>query len=103
MITVPATGNVTAFSDIKLKENVELIAGALDKVEELRGVTYNRVDLDGKPKHVGLIAQDVEAVVPEAVAEVDGTKTVAYGNLVGLLVEAVKELRAEVKELREGN
>ena len=98
-----ATGNVTAFSDIRLKENIEEIPDALNKVSALRGVTYDRKDLEGE-RHAGLIAQEVEAVLPEViVTNDDGIKTVAYGNLVGLLVEAIKELREEVETLKEGN
>lgn len=98
-----ATGNVTAYSDISLKENIEEISDALEKVSAIRGVTYDRKDLDGA-RHAGVIAQEVEAVLPEVIAtNEDGIKTVAYGNLVGLLVEAIKELREEVETLKGGN
>lgn len=97
-----ATGDVTAYSDLRIKENIWPIQNALDKVCAIRGVTFTRTDLpDKEARHVGLIAQDVEAVLPEAVSESeDGIKTVAYGNTVALLVEAIKELRAEVEELK---
>ena len=97
-----ATGNVTAFSDIKLKENIEPIADAVYKVSKLNGVTYSRKDLEGYPRQTGLIAQDVQAVLPEAVIDHEGTLSVAYGNMVGLLVEAIKELKAEIEELKKG-
>ena len=97
-----ATGNVTAFSDARIKENIEVIPAALDKVDALRGVTYNRTDME-TARQTGLIAQEVEEILPEAVSEVDGIKTVAYGNLMGLMVEAIKELRAEVKQLKGDN
>ena len=100
-------GNITAFgstSDIKLKENVEVIPNALDKVKQLKGVTFN-YKKDGKVS-TGLIAQDLEKVLPEAVYEAssvdddeDKHLAVRYGNTVGLLVEAIKELEARVKEL----
>ena len=100
-------GNVTAFgstSDIKLKENIEVIPDALDKVKQLKGITFN-YKKDGK-KSTGLIAQDLEKVLPEAVYEAssvdddeDKHLAVRYGNTVGLLVEAIKELEARVKEL----
>ena len=100
-------GNVTAFgspSDIRLKENIEVIPDALDKVKQLRGVTFN-YKKDGN-KSTGLIAQDLEKVLPDAVyvtSDVDDGEdkhlAVRYGNTVGLLVEAIKELEARVKEL----
>ena len=96
-----AVGDITTNSDSRLKDNVEPITDALAIVEQINGVTYSLISDDKKIRHVGLIAQDVEAVMPEAVLENEnGIKSVAYGNLVGLLVEAIKELRAEVTELR---
>lgn len=97
-----ATGNVTAFSDIKLKENLTPIGDALHKVTQLNGFTYNRIDIEGSPRQAGLIAQEVQAVLPEVVMDHDGTLSVAYGNMVGLLVEAIKELKAEIEELKKG-
>ena len=98
---VTAAGNVTAYSDIKLKENIEVIPNALDKVSALRGVTYNRKDLEDNPRQSGVIAQEVEEVLPEVVqTDEDGIKSVAYGNLVGLLIESIKELKAEVETLK---
>jgi hypothetical protein len=97
-----ATGNVTAFSDIKLKENIEPITDAIYKVGKLNGVTYSRKDIDGYPRQTGLIAQDVQAVLPEAVIDHEGTLSVAYGNMIGLMVEAIKELKAEIEELKKG-
>ena len=100
-------GNITAYgstSDIRLKENIEIISNPLDKVKELKGVTFN-YKKDGK-KSTGLIAQDLEKVLPEAVYESsdindddDKHLAIRYGNTVGLLVEAIKELEARVKEL----
>ena len=97
-----ATGNVTAYSDIRLKDNIVEIPNALEKVTELRGVTYNRTDLDdSKKRYAGVIAQEVEQVLPEVVDTDDqGIKNVAYGNMVGLLIEAVKELKQEVDDLK---
>lgn len=88
-----AAGNVTAYSDIRLKTDIEVIPKALEKVQTLRGVTYTR--LDSGERQTGLIAQEVQKVLPEAV--VDGEHlSVAYGNMVGLLIEAIKELKAEL-------
>ena len=102
-------GNITAFgstSDIKLKENIKVIPDALDKVKQLKGVTFN-YKKDGK-KSTGLIAQDLEKVLPEVVYEssdIDNDEdkhlAIRNGNTVGLLVEAIKELEARVKELED--
>ena len=97
-----AAGNVTAYSDIRLKENIEVIPNALEKVQKIRGVTFTRNDQEDKEKlHIGVIAQEVEAVLPEVISEDNlGIKNVAYGNMVGLLIEAIKELKAEVDDLK---
>lgn len=91
--TITASGDITAFSDARIKSDVETIASALDLVTKLRGVRYTK---DGK-RGVGLIAQEVQNVVPEVVVESQEYLSVAYGNLVGLLIEAVKELAAKIK------
>ena len=94
--SLTCTGDVIAYSDMRLKSNVETIDSALEKVEALRGVSYEK---DGK-KSVGVIAQEVADVIPEVVSQDGEYLGVAYGNLVGVLIEAVKELSAEVKELK---
>jgi hypothetical protein len=91
------SGTVTANSDIKLKENVITIENALDKVLSLRGVEYDRKD--SGEHQIGVIAQEVEKIIPEVVYG-DEIKSVAYGNLVGLLIEAIKEQQKEIGELK---
>ena len=94
------SGNVTAYSDLRLKENIEVISNALDKVKTLRGVTYNRTDMTDKNRQSGVIAQEVEKVLPEVVQENnEGIKSVAYGNMIGLVIEAIKELANTVDSL----
>ena len=99
-----ATGNITAYSDIRLKDDIQPIEGALEKVGTLSGNTYQRNDLldkDPERRYAGVIAQEVEVVLPEAVSEAeDGTKTVDYNAVIALLVESIKELKAEVEELK---
>jgi len=91
-------GNVTAYSDVRLKENIELIPQALQKVQQLRGVTFDRIDT--KERGTGVIAQEVQEILPEAVVESEGKLSVAYGNMVGLLIESIKELNAKVESLQ---
>jgi hypothetical protein len=96
-----ATGDIEANSDETLKENIETINDALLKVDELRGVYFDMKANPGKRK-TGVIAQEVERVLPEVVSTdpEDGIKSVAYGNVVGLLIEAIKELKEEVDQLK---
>jgi len=104
-----AVGNITAYSDIRVKENIEVIPEALDKVCQLSGYTFDRTDfvpdaetgVMPETRQTGVIAQEVLKVLPEAVAEMDdGKLTVAYGNMVGLLIESIKELKAEIDTLK---
>jgi hypothetical protein len=89
-------GDITAFSDRRLKSDIKTIDGALHKVKSLRGVEYIK---EGKPS-VGLIAQEVEEVFPELVhTNHVGMKSVAYGNLVGVLIESIKQLEKRVQQL----
>jgi hypothetical protein len=95
-----ATGNVTAYSDVRLKANIETIPSALDKLDQIRGVTYTRTDMDDKERrYAGVIAQEIEAVLPEAVGGDEDIKTVDYNATIALLIEAVKELTNKVKAL----
>ena len=105
---ITATGNVTAAfsSDLRLKENLEKIDNALEKVDNLNGYTFNwneKADLGFTPsnkREAGVIAQEVEKVMPEVVVDrVDGYKAVYYEKLVPILIESIKELKARVEEL----
>jgi hypothetical protein len=95
------TGNVTAYSDARVKENVSVIQGALEMVRALTGVTYNRIDIEGKPRQMGLIAQEVQKVVPEVVLHDQKADrySLSYGNLVALLIEAIKEQDERIRKL----
>jgi len=122
---IRATNAITSFySDERLKENIEVITNALDKVMTLRGVTYNSNELaesfgyTNKDKQVGVLAGDVQKVLPEAVKPApfdliridenteisrsgENYQTVQYEKLVPLLIEAIKELNIQIKELKE--
>jgi hypothetical protein len=89
-----------ATSDIRLKENVESITNALSKVGDLRGVYYNFKN--SKKREIGVIAQEVEPILPEIVFDSKAEKSyksVAYGNMVGFLIECIKELKQEKDDL----
>jgi len=106
-------GNVVAYSttisDIRLKKDIAPIEDAVTKVQQLNGCTFTYLKDDRQS--AGLIAQDVEKVLPSAVIEDEAVfhgeegetyKTVQYDQVIGLLVEAVKELKAEIEELKNG-
>ena len=118
LFTVDTSGNVTAagsISDERLKEDISLIDNPLDKIKELKGITYKLK----KSGYIGtgLIAQDLQKVLPEAVYEVNEPEkndesylAISYGNTVGLLVESIKEqqviiedLQTQINEVKNGN
>jgi hypothetical protein len=90
-------------SDIRFKKNITRISGAISALEKVRGVRFELKDVpDGEREHIGVIAQELETVYPELVAtnKDTGMKAVAYDKLTAVLIEAVKELKAENEELR---
>ena len=96
-------GSLTQLSDRRIKDNIAPITDALSKTCALQGSTYTRTDAgqDTTKVHAGLIAQDVEAILPEAVGETgEGTKTIDYTGVVALLVQSIKELKSEVNDLK---
>jgi hypothetical protein len=97
---VYASGDVLARSDARTKVDVAVIENALDKVSALRGVTFALCNDPNGRRGTGLIAQEVQAVLPEAVRadSETGLLSVAYGNVVGLLVEAIHQLREELAQ-----
>ena len=102
-----ATNDVVAFasSDERLKENLEPIGSAVDKVAQMTGYTYNWIPMEGvhvygDMKDVGVVAQEVEKVLPELVSDREnGYKAVKYDKLTAVLIQAVKELSDRVKTL----
>ena len=92
-----SASEVTATSDEKLKSDIKTIENGLDKVMKMRGVSFTKQ----AEKGIGVIAQEVEKIIPEVVH--DGEyKSVAYGNMVGVLIEAIKELKTELDNHKQG-
>jgi hypothetical protein len=99
-VSIFAQYGVTQFSDLRIKENLKPIASALDKVNNITGYTFNRLDGGNNSRFAGVIAQEVEKVLPEVVhydyeSQMYG---VSYGEMVALLVEAIKELKTKCEE-----
>lgn len=97
-------GNVTAYSDVRLKKDITPIENALEKIQNLQGVNYKFKNNNNDDKtQLGLIAQDVLKILPEVVLEGsddDKTLSIAYGNIVALLIEGIKELKKEINVLK---
>jgi len=95
--------DVTAFSDKRLKTDISNISNGLDKVMRMQGVYYKRNDQENAKLKIGVLAQDMEEIVPEVVLTANDemkTKSVDYAKLTAVLIEAVKELKQEINELR---
>ena len=95
--SITADGNITAYSDKRLKSDIKRIENALEKLTSIGGYTYM---MNGMT-NTGLIAQEVLEILPEAVSGSEDTKyALAYGNLMGIVVEAIKELREDVEKIK---
>jgi hypothetical protein len=100
-ISIYASHDVAAYSDISVKDEIEEIANAVEKIKQIRGVTFVRNDSESKERRAGVIAQEVEKVLPEVITKKeDGTLMVAYGNLASLLIQAIKEQQVEIDNLK---
>jgi hypothetical protein len=102
-ISILASGDIVGFSDRRFKDDLRIIPGALDKLTLLNGYTYVRNDIeDVSSRFAGVVAQEVEQVLPEVVYTDDrGYKSVAYPNMVALTIEAIKEIRVELETIKE--
>jgi hypothetical protein len=103
--TIYASGDVLAQSDMRVKTNIVEIDSPLEKISQLRGVFYNRRDDSNTnpARHLGVIAQEVETVLPEVVSTDNSeakNKSVAYGNIVALLIEAVKAQQSTIEGMQ---
>ena len=100
--TVYATGDVIAYSDARKKTNIVTIDKALETVTKMRGVFYDKIGEESNGRQLGVIAQEVNKVLPEAVnyaSDID-EYGVKYGNIVGVLIEAIKEQQGQIEELK---
>jgi hypothetical protein len=104
-----ATSDITAYSDIRAKSNLEKIQNPLDKIQQINGYTYDFLTDEVSQtkiteRYAGLVAQEVEQILPEVVHKsTDGKLSIAYGNMAGLFVESIKELKKENNELKVEN
>ena len=95
--------DVTAFSDKRLKTDIKNIDDALSKVMKMQGVYYKRNDIQDAKEQVGVLAQDMEEILPQVVITADDdikTKSVDYGKLTSVLIESIKQLKTEIDELK---
>jgi hypothetical protein len=97
------SGDVIAYSDARVKDNVEVIDNPLERIKKVRGVTFTRTDLDDKDtRHAGVIAQEMREALPEVVSEnSEGNLSVSYGNSIALLIECIKEQQTQIEELKD--
>jgi len=101
--TLQVSGTITCIdvnstSDVRLKENIHSIKDPLDKIMKINGVGFRWKE--NKDEAIGVIAQDIEEVIPEVVKNSGDVKTVNYNGLIGVLIEAVKEQQRQIEELK---
>jgi hypothetical protein len=99
--SIYATGDIVAFSDQSVKNNIRPIENVLERINGSRGVLYDRID-SGEKDNIGFIAQELEVNFPELViTNTNGTKAVKYQNVTAVLIEAIKEQQKQINELKE--
>lgn len=97
-----STKDIQTDSDIRYKENLKIIENPIEKIKELGGYTFERNDVNMNRRFTGLIAQEVQKVLPEAVLQKhDGSLRILYGNLAGLFIEAIKDLQSQIDDIKE--
>lgn len=99
VVGVATARDFNSSSDRNLKENIQVIQNPIEKIQSIQGVSFDWKEV--KQSSLGVIAQDVEKVLPELVSECDGKKAVNYNGLVGLLIEAVKTQQEQINTLRQ--
>ncbi len=103
-VTIWASNDIVAYSDARVKDNIEVVENAVEKIQAIRGVTFTRTDANDKDRnkrHAGVIAQEVLKVLPEVVTGTEEDMySVAYGNMAALFIEAIKEQQKQIEELK---
>ena len=95
-----ASDDITAFSDKRFKTNISNIDNALEKTNNIRGVYYNKIENPYGKRYIGVIAQEIQEIIPEVVYnDMNNELSVAYGNITGLLIQSIKELTYKVNNL----
>jgi hypothetical protein len=92
-------GNITSYSDERIKTNIQPIQGCLEKIKNITGYKYNRTDLETNETHIGLIAQEVEELFPELITETNNIKGINYQGFIAILLNCIKELNEKIKSL----
>ena len=92
-------GSITHFSDYKLKTNITKLESSLNKIQNINGYSYNRIDLNDNKTYVGLIAQEVEKEYPDIIEYTDDIRSINYQSFTAILIESIKELNIKVMEL----
>jgi hypothetical protein len=96
-----SSGDVISFSDLRLKTNIEPLTNCLSKIQLLRGVSFNKLNVNSNKKYIGFIAQELEQIFPELVYTdpISNYKSVAYSNSVAILLECIKEQQLQIESL----
>ncbi len=92
-------GSITHFSDYKLKTNITKLESSLNKIQNINGYSYNRIDLNDNKIYLGLIAQEVEKEYPDIIEYTDDIRSINYQSFTAILIESIKELNIKVMEL----
>jgi hypothetical protein len=88
--------DLTSYSDRRIKKNIQPLENCLDKITNIHGYTFERIDIDNHRPSIGMIAQEIEVPFPELVTEIDGIKTVNYPAFTSILLECVRELKEKI-------
>jgi len=98
--TIRATGDVIAYSDRRVKQDIVTLENSVELIQKLRGVSYKKIG--ESEEKIGVIAQEILEVLPQVVSEDEnGMYSVAYGNMAGLFIEAIKQQQAHIDTLEQ--
>ena len=100
---ITLTGNVISYSDKRIKSNIKKVDSCLEKIQNINGYTYNRLDINNDKVHIGLIAQEIEEIFPELVMEANNIKGINYQGFIAILLNCIKELNEKINDLNKIN